>query len=422
MALIKLCCAEQSPLLLFINTLRYPSPSLQVYEYFTALPEHLNFLITFIHGSISSPLTTRLALAYPILTSMSSALDASATVAAVSTSFHQTSNSSVHSVTAQPVIFDVITSLILPSSSTFATAPSSASPSLPTATAVAAPSSSTDNGPSLAMKVGVGAGAGILLLLILVGTSLILRHRKKHPSSSTLIDTSPVRAGVLGPRDSTFDPKHQFTLSQDAAALELVEKKESKRSLKGRRNSQLAQISEEPSSSPLSRVQEIGDRSRTISLLAPGPSGAQMSTGHISLIQSDDRISNIAQSSLHLSKIPPGDRLSLSQPGDQGSVTDIYALRQAALDILNGPNSPNDMESNLHSIDSRSGYTPSLPQRSPRRHIARSRELDVRSINSRHSAESTRRQRAPLTPETPPRSGSQSQVVDLNTGSSKYAP
>lgn len=350
---------------------------------------------------------------------MSSALELSTTVAATTDSFQQTTNSSVPSFTAQPAIVDVITSLILPASSSFATAPSSTSPSLPTAP----PSSnSTDNGPSLATKVGLGAGAGVLLLFILIGTCLILRRRKKYPSLSKLDEASKVRAGALRPRDSDFDTKHSLTSSEDTAALELMEKREGKRSLKGRRNSHLAQISEEPGSRHLSQVQEGGDRSRTISPLAYGPPGAHISAGHISLIQSDDRMSSIAQSRMHLSKIPPGDLLSLTQPGDRNSVSDIYASRQATLDTLNGPNSPHDTGSSLHSMDSRSGYALSLPQRSPRRYSARSRELDVRSIDSRRSVESTRRQRRPVTPETPPRSGSRSQVVDLYTGSSKYAP
>lgn len=346
-----------------------------------------------------------------------------ASVASTATnSFRQSTNSSVPSVTAQLAIIDVITSLILPPSSIFSSAPPSASPSLPIAPPVAAPSNSTDNGPSLGTKIGLGAGAGVLLLLISIGTCLILLHRKKHSSSTIPTETSKVKADVLRPHHSNFDFKHPFTSSPDVVVLDLMQKKETKRSLRGGRSSHLAQISEEPGSRPSSQVQEGGDRSRTISPLAYGPPDAHMSTGHISLIQSDDRISNIAQSRMHLSKIPPGDRLSLTQPGDGNSVSDIYASRQAALDTLNGPNVPNDMGSTLYSMDSQSGYTPSLPQRSPRRCRARSSELDVHSIDSRHSVESTRRKRTPMTPGTPPRSGSRSHVVDLYTGSSKYAP
>ncbi|TID15869.1 hypothetical protein E6O75_ATG08927 [Venturia nashicola] len=304
----------------------------------------------------------------------------------------------------------------------FSTALLSASPSLPTATPVSPSSKSTDNGPSLATKIGLGAGAGTLLLLILIGTGLILRRRKKHPSrsssSSIPTDTFKVEAKVLHPRASNSDSKHPFTSSQDATTSEPMQKKEAEWPLTDRRKSQLAQLLGEPGSRPSSQVQEGDDRSCTISSLASGRPASHMTIGHISLIQSEDCISNIAQSRIHLPKIPIGDRLSLIQPSNRSSVSDIPASRQAALDTLNRPKSSNEMGFTLYPMESRSGYTPSLPEKSPRRYSVRSRELNARSIDPKHPDESNRRTRTPLTPAIPPRSPTRSQAIHFHIGSS----
>ncbi|QDS70040.1 hypothetical protein FKW77_003981 [Venturia effusa] len=355
---------------------------------------------------------------------MSSALVSSTAVAGATTTGvqNQTSNS-IPSLTRQSALVDAITSLLPPLSSTLTTTPSTTSSSLPTTPPVPSSSTSDANRPSLATKIGLGVGVGMLLLLIVIGTCLILRRQRKHPSSPATNEASQVKAVAPRPQHSDSDAKHSFTSADDVAASELMHKNEAKRLSKGRRNSHLAQISEEPGPRPLFQDYEGSDRRRTISRLAHGPPGAHTSTGHISLIQSDDRIASNFQSETYSSlKVPPGDRLSLMQPGDRNSFSDIYASRRAALDTLNGPSSTGGMGSPVSSLDSRSGYTPSLPQRSPRRYSARSRELDVRSIDSRQSVDSIRGQRSPAAVESSPQTRSQSHVVDLDTESSKYAP